>query len=85
MWLIVIDAKSRFPYVAKLEIGSTTAKDTIEAREQIFAIEGICDTLISDNGTQFISADFQDFCARHGVQHVTSSVSHPSSNGMAEK
>jgi transposase InsO family protein len=85
MWMIVIDAKSKFPFVAKMEIGSTTAQATIEVLEQIFAIEGICHTLVSDNGPQFTSSQFQDFCSRHGVQHVTSSVYHPASNGSAER
>ena len=85
MWMIVIDAKSKFPFVAKMEIGSTTAQATIEVLEQIFAIEGICHTLVSDNGPQFTSSVFQDFCAHHGVEHVTSSAYHPASNGLAER
>lgn len=85
MWLIIIDAKSKFPFVAKMEVGATTTRATIEVLEQTFSIEGICHTIVSDNGPQFTSAEFQDFCSRHGVQHVTSSIYHPASNGLAER
>ena len=61
MWLVVIDAKSRFPYVAKLEVGSTTSKHTIEVLQQVFAIEGICDTLVSDNGLSLFPLSSKSF------------------------
>ena len=41
MWLVIIDAKSRFPYVVKMEIGATNSRSTSEALEQIFAAEGL--------------------------------------------
>lgn len=51
MWLVVIDAKSKFPYM--LEINWTTSTDTIVVLKQIFAIEELCDVIVSDNGAQF--------------------------------
>jgi len=46
---------------------------------------GIMETLISDNGPQFVSADFTDFTSKYGINHITSSPTHQQSNGQAEK
>ncbi|KAJ4804794.1 Pol-polyprotein [Rhynchospora pubera] len=54
------------------------------ARHQIVYRYGIPHTFISDNGTQFTGAPFQDFCKGLGIRSCTSSVCHPQSNGLAE-
>ena len=46
-------------------VGQTTAEETISALQQIFAIEGLPDTIVTDNGTQFTSQEFQRFCIQH--------------------
>ena len=85
MWLICVDAHSKFPYVAMLNVGQTTSKRTIDVLEQIFAFEGLPDTIVTDNGTQFVSREFEQFCANFNIRHVTSAVFHPASNGEAER
>jgi hypothetical protein len=40
---------------------------------------------VSDNGPQFVSAEFEKFCSSNGVRHSTSSAYHPRSNGEAER
>ena len=50
-----------------------------------FARHGIPETVISDNGRQFTSADFKNFANSWNFQHVTSSPHFPQSNGAAER
>ncbi|XP_054745984.1 uncharacterized protein K02A2.6-like [Anastrepha obliqua] len=59
--------------------------DTISALAAIFAIEGIPNTLVSDNGPQLTSEEFKTFCAHLGIKHLTSAPFHPASNGLAER
>ena len=41
--------------------------------------------LISDNGTQFISNKFENFCVAYGIKHPRSSVNHPMTNENVER
>lgn len=85
MWLVVIDSKSKFPYIGMLDIKQTTSENTVEVLKQIFSIEGLCDVIVSDNGAQFTSKIFEDFCESLGIKHITSPSYHPASNGEAER
>lgn len=40
---------------------------------------------MSDNGTQFASVEFNRFCDKRGVRHITSSPEFLQSNGLAER
>ena len=51
----------------------------------MFACYGIPDTLVSDNGTNFVSQDFFQFLTENGIEHVQTAPKHPSSNGLAER
>ncbi|XP_056017006.1 uncharacterized protein LOC130053652 [Ostrea edulis] len=43
------------------------------------------DTLISDNGPQYTSAEFAKFTSAYGILHITSSPLHQQPNGLAER
>ena len=50
----------------------------------MFALYRIPDTMVTDNGPQFTSAEFAVFAKTWMFEHVTSSPRYPQSNGKAE-
>ena len=83
MLLLAVDSHSKWPEV---QIMSTTTTDkTIGALRDIFARFGIPHHLVSDNGPQFTSEEFQKFLASNGIKHIRCSPYHPASNGAVER
>ena len=83
MFLVIVDAYSKW-----LEVHATstaTSQITMDKLRSTFAVHGLPDMLVTDNGSVFTSAEFELFCKRNGIKHVTSSPYHPSSNGLAER
>ena len=83
MFLVVVDAHSRWPEV--VPVSSTTSSSTIEVLRDLFARFGIPEQIVSDNGTQFVSEEFQAFVRSNGIRHLTSAPYHPATNGLAER
>ena len=50
-----------------------------------FKEHGIPSKLVTDNGSQYISAAFQEFSQNYGFTHVTSSPLYPQSDGFSER
>ncbi|XP_062704527.1 uncharacterized protein K02A2.6-like [Aedes albopictus] len=82
-FLVVVDPFSRWPEIVLTK--SMTAKATIKHLKQMFATFGIPETVVSDNGTQFTSFEFQKFCESLGIHHIRTAPYHPQSNGLAER
>uniref|UniRef100_A0A7I4YVX2 RNA-directed DNA polymerase n=1 Tax=Haemonchus contortus TaxID=6289 RepID=A0A7I4YVX2_HAECO len=82
-YLVIVDAFSKWPEIIQMSTITTSA--TIKVLSKVFAQFGNPKTLITDNGTQFTSATFVDFCRRRGIKHVRSPPFHPQSNGQAER
>nr|ABF96190.1 retrotransposon protein, putative, Ty3-gypsy subclass [Oryza sativa Japonica Group] len=61
------------------------ADNAIKFIKGIFCRYGLPHCIITDNSSQFISADFQDYYIRLGVKICFASVSHPQSNGQVER
>ena len=62
----------------------TTASTISNCLQQHFSRHGIPDVVISDNGPQFRSAEFNAFATEWKFEHLTSSPYHSQSNGKAE-
>ena len=82
-YLIVVCYRSRWPEVRKLT--RTTTTGVIHALKGIFAVHGIPELVISDNGPQFASSEFKNFAHTYNFNHVTSSPNYPAANGEAER
>ena len=83
MYLVLVDAYSKYPEVVKMN--ATTSSATISVLREVFSRQGLPEILVSDNGPQFTSSEFQEFCAQNGIRHRTSSPYKPSTNGQAER
>ena len=83
-YLLCVDYYSNFIEVAPLN-KDTRSCAVIKHLKINIARYGIMETLISDNGPQFISKEFSDFCQKYKINHVTSSPTHQQSNGLAEE
>lgn len=46
---------------------------------------GLPQTFMTDNGSQFTSAEFQAFMKSNGIKHICSSPYHPATNGLAKR
>ena len=60
MWLVLVDAQSKWPEVMQMK--STTASKTVEVLRSLFSRFGIPHQLVSDNGPQFVSDEYKQFC-----------------------
>ncbi|XP_055584704.1 uncharacterized protein K02A2.6-like [Uranotaenia lowii] len=82
-FLLVIDAFTKWPEI--VETHRTTSISTIRILKDLFARMGIPTTLLSDNGNQFTSEEFQTFCLENGIDHLTTAPFHLQSNGQTER
>lgn len=83
MILVAVDAYSK--WISAMVVRSSTSEVTIEQLRMLFAEHGLPETIVTDNGTCFTSAEFTQFMRQNGIQHITSPAYHPSSNGLAER
>jgi hypothetical protein len=63
---------------------SITAVKIMAFIKEIMYQFGVPNNIITDNGTQFTTREFKDFCADSGIKNNYASVSHTQSNGQVE-
>lgn len=82
-YLLMVDYYSKYVDVIQLTTSTTTA--VTKAMKSIFATHSIPQRLGTDNGPQYSSMEFKQFCEKLGIEHETSSPHFQSSNGEAER
>ena len=63
----------------------TTAERTIEILQSLFSRFGLPNQIVSDNGPQFTSDVYHQFCTNNGIRRTLVAPYHPRSNGEAER
>lgn len=81
-FLVVADAKSAF--VAAEWLKETDSRSVIRSFRRIFCNFGLPRTLVTDNGSQFVAGEMEDWLDKMGIEHLKSPRYHPASNGVAE-
>ena len=64
---------------------STRSSAVVDELKRQFCVHGIPAEVISDNGPQYSSREFQEFAKEYGFKHTTSSPHFPRANGEAER
>ena len=83
MILVVVDSHSK--WIEAIPMDTSTSEATISKLRIIFATHGLPEVLVTDNGRNFTSAEFAEFCKKNCVKHVRTAPYHPASNGLAER
>ncbi len=83
MFLVVVDSYSKWLEVFPMR--QTKSSDTIDVLRSLFSRYGLPEQVVSDNGPQFTSEEFQSFLRLNQVKHTLCPPYHPASNGLAEK
>lgn len=82
-WLVIVDASTKWLEIKPTKDTSTTA--TIRLLRSVFAQFGLPRTIVSDNGSNFTSAEFKEFCDSNNIKHIRSTPYHAKTNGLAER
>lgn len=82
-FLVVVDAYSK--WIEVIKTSTISSSKTITMLNSIFARFGTPQEIVSDNGTQFTSEQFQSWCNVNGIHHILTSPYSPMSNGQAER
>lgn len=81
-YFIILDSFSK--WIEVFIMSSITSPATIEKLRNYIARFGLPNTIVSDNGRQFISREFTNFCGINKIKLMTIAPYHPQSNGAAE-
>ena len=81
--MVVVDAHSKWLEV--FPMSTTTTEKTLEVLRNLFASYRLPEQIVSDNGPQFTSHEFELCMKANGIKHIKTSPYHPASNGEAER
>ncbi|XP_033120782.1 uncharacterized protein K02A2.6-like [Anneissia japonica] len=64
---------------------NTNSKTIYTRLDKIFSQFGYPENIISDNGPQLVSEEFEKYCRQYEILHTTSAPYHQAGNGRAER
>ncbi|CAH8637620.1 unnamed protein product [Dicrocoelium dendriticum] len=82
-YLVLVDSFTKWPDV--IPVNNPTAQHTINELEKLFRYFSLPEVLVTDNGTQFTSTSFREWCKEKGIHQMFSPPYHPQLNGQAER
>ena len=82
--LVVGNFYLKMLFVWCLPPGQNNTNKVILLLKEMFSEHGIPKVLHSDNGPQYVSAQFTDFCLSWGITHETSSLHYPQSKWICQ-
>eukprot|EP00111_Clytia_hemisphaerica_P010127 TCONS_00029605-protein len=82
--LVILDYHSRYPIVHVLN-KDTTSDRIIEKLMSTFAIFGYPESIVTDNGPQFIASNFEEFLKSRNINHRKVLPYHAAGNGEVER
>ena len=66
-------------------MGQATTTNTIAALRRVFSYFGLPEHLVTDNGSQFTSTEFQKFLKDNDIEHTLTAPGHPATKDLAER
>jgi hypothetical protein len=81
--IVAIDHFSKWPEVAAC--GNVTSSSVIEFLTSLFDRFGLVNEIITDNGAQFVSFEFEEFLKSLGIRHSRCALYAPQSNAAVER
>ena len=66
--MLVVDAHSKWLEI--FPINAATTEKTLQLLRNIFASYGLPDQIVTDNGSQFTSSEFQRFTKANGINNL---------------
>ena len=69
-FLIIVDAFSKYPDV--IPVPYMTSGQTVAVLRKLCAQQEAAVTVVRDNGTQFTSHEFKEFCNTNAIKHILS-------------
>lgn len=78
-----IDYGTGWAYSTAIE--QTSAASAIALLKEIICNHGVPEQLVTDNGTEFCSREFENYLQDVGIDHTRKTPYHPQTNGLVER
>lgn len=83
MLLVLVDAQLK--WIKCHTMSNIMSANTINKLREIFVTDGLPETVVYENGTNFTNVEFEYFLRQNRIIHKTSIPFHPESNGLTER